>query len=336
MQPKAISYVRQSDPPPRQFSAFQIEAVATIDDAHPHSFTVPADIDRQLSLSGTPGNAVDIGVLDDRLQDQCRNQSVVQFRLNQNPLLYSSRVALLLHGHVNLDELHLFAERNQLHLAPFERHTQQAAQLFQHLVRRVDVGAHQARDAVHRVEEEMRIELHAQRGQPRLYQLHLELRRRRFLLPKLLVVGHPAQEQKSAPENRHAVDEFRTQLETQPVPIIHGRSVHGHPWKKHDPDHLFQNAGRDAERQRACNQRYDVRLYDEGPQESPHQPANCAPDKKLHPPHFDQKQHADPVTPAVRVHPFLQSEQDPDQHRSADEDKRMHEERLLGFVSIWG
>jgi len=95
------------------------------------------------------------------------------------------------------------------------------------------------------------------------------------------------------------------------VPVIHGWPIHRHPGKKHDPDHLLQNAGGDAERKRARKQRYDICLHDKGPQESPHQPANCAPDEKLHPPHFDQKQHADPVTQRCAFIHSCQREQDP-------------------------
>ena len=116
-----------------------------------------------------------VGVLDDGLKDHRWNDGVVEMRINRHLLLYSSGEAAVLHGQVHLYELHLVAQGDELRVSPLERDTQEATQLFQHKIRGLNVASHEARDAVHRVEKKVRIELHTERPHLRLDELGLQL-----------------------------------------------------------------------------------------------------------------------------------------------------------------
>jgi hypothetical protein len=53
-------------------------------------------------------------------------------------------------------------QRDQLNRSTLQTNTQKAAELFKHFVGSVDIGPHEAGNAVHRVEKEVRIQLHSQ------------------------------------------------------------------------------------------------------------------------------------------------------------------------------
>ena len=156
--------------------------------------------DQQFAIPFNLGKSVGICILDHWLQEHGGNKCVMQFRVDRNIPLDPSRISLVLHGQIDLDEFHLFAERNQLHISALQGDTQQAAELFKHGIGRIHVRAHQAGDAVHGIEEEVRIELHAQRRELGVCQLHFQLGRGIFLSAKPLVIVDAAEEKKGAPK----------------------------------------------------------------------------------------------------------------------------------------
>ncbi len=139
-----------------------------------------------------------VGVLDDGLEDHRWNDGVVEMRINRHLLSYSSGESAVLHGQVHLNELHLVAQGDELRFAPLEGDTQEAAELFQHEIRGLNIAPHEAGDAVHRVEKKVRIELHAQRPHLRLDELGLQLGFGSLLLAEALVVADAAEEEESA------------------------------------------------------------------------------------------------------------------------------------------
>jgi hypothetical protein len=77
--------------------------------------------------------------------------------------------------HVPLQKVELRLERHFLRADVLQRHAQQVAERGDHGVRAADVLVHQRRDGVQRVEEKVRLELHAQHLQ-RVREARLELR----------------------------------------------------------------------------------------------------------------------------------------------------------------
>ena len=78
---------------------------------------------------------------------------------------------------VALQEVELRLERHFLRADVLQRHAEQIAQRRDHRVGAAHVLVHQRRDRVQRVEQEVRLQLHAQHLQLRLREPRLELRR---------------------------------------------------------------------------------------------------------------------------------------------------------------
>ena len=108
-------------------------------------------------------------VLEQRLQDQAWHQRVERPRLERHLCLQSIAESRAFDLEIALDHAHFVAQRDQLR-AFAEHVTQQVAQRQQHPERRLDLAALRSSDddVVERVEEKVRIELLAERVEPRL------------------------------------------------------------------------------------------------------------------------------------------------------------------------
>jgi len=115
-------------------------------------------------------------------RESCPRMNVV---LNMQPIGKSH----LLNTQIQLNEIDLVSQFNFLFRGILERVTQEIAQTNKHRDRRlILVVAHQTHDAVQRVEEEVRVQLHSQRLELRLCELRFETCRQKFALTILAIV----------------------------------------------------------------------------------------------------------------------------------------------------
>src|ERR1700733_13216923 len=163
MQVQTVLYVCQSNAVSNvRIIRARRQPEAAVCDAPTHIFAVPVDLNGQFPASIDLRKAVGKGVFNNRLQDHSRDQCIVQLRINGERPNNASCVPPVLHGEVGLNEFDFVVQGDELDVSPLQCHTEQAAHLFQHGVGGVDVAPHQAGDAVHGVEEEVRVQLHAQ------------------------------------------------------------------------------------------------------------------------------------------------------------------------------
>ena len=122
------------------------------------------------------------------------------------------------------EQFELPFERHLLLRAAAERSPQQLAELPDHVHRRlVIVAPHQRGDGVERIEEEVRIELHAQRLEPRLGHAGLELGRAQPQVrgPKLpLAIAAIELDRPRAPHNAEVGDEVDHQEQVEQAPEL--------------------------------------------------------------------------------------------------------------------
>ena len=134
---------------------------AAIHHGNPHLIATPVNFEHEYASGFCPGQAMHVCVLDNRLKKHTWNQGIVKLRIYPNRLFHAPRVSTSLHRKVQLDELQFFPQRNKLRLSALQRHTQKAAELFQHRVSGLYIAAHEAGNAVHGVEQEMWVQLHS-------------------------------------------------------------------------------------------------------------------------------------------------------------------------------
>ena len=99
------------------------------------------------------------------LHRQMRNSGIENFRWyfehDVQALLEPDFLDLQIARH----KFQLATQRGDLHPIAFQTHPQQIAESRHHLVRRFDVGEHQRRNGVHRIEQKMRLQMTLQRLQ---------------------------------------------------------------------------------------------------------------------------------------------------------------------------
>jgi hypothetical protein len=102
-------------------------------------------------------------VLHQRLKEEVRDRD--RHRVGLNADLDGQAIAEADPHDVDiaLEQGELVGERHLFDLPAFEGEAQQVAEPRDHVVGRVDVAVHQRRDPVQRVEQEVRLQLHAQR-----------------------------------------------------------------------------------------------------------------------------------------------------------------------------
>ena len=141
-----------------------------------------------LSAAAVRGNAVADCILHNRLQKELWNGCIENLRRRFHAEAQAAAEAHLLNGQVALKELEFLAERNLLPIDIAQRHAQKVTQQRRHLLRGFAVGHLQGGDGVQRVEKEVRVKLHLERGQVGVGQLRLQLRGSQLTLLKASVV----------------------------------------------------------------------------------------------------------------------------------------------------
>src|SRR5262249_15368817 len=137
---------------------------------------VVADLKLEFVLVSSGGNlyqpggrvwryAVPDGVFDQRLQDQIGHASVARLRLDLHLPLQPGAKSSLFNLQLAVEKFQLLSKRRFLRAGIFQRQSQQIAQQGDHPLGRFDVAAHQRRDGVQRVEEEVGAQLHFERLQ---------------------------------------------------------------------------------------------------------------------------------------------------------------------------
>ena len=128
------------------------------------------------------------GVLDERLQKEVGHGGTRHLRVDAHPHVEPVGEPHELELDVAIDEHQLALERDLLFVGVLERQPQQVAELLDHqprLARRAfDVGGNR----IQRVEQEMRIELRAQRREPRLGQRPLQIGRADLAILQIVLV----------------------------------------------------------------------------------------------------------------------------------------------------
>src|SRR5262245_40884430 len=126
-------------------------------------------------------DSVTDGVFDQRLQNQIRHARVERLRLDIHLHLQAISESRLFNLQVAFEKFQLLPKRRLLRTDVLHSQSQQVAQPRDHPLGGFHVAAHQRRDGVQRVEEEMWMQLHFQRLQLSLRQLGLQLRRLQFV-----------------------------------------------------------------------------------------------------------------------------------------------------------
>src|ERR1035441_4040650 len=125
--------------------------------SHNHVIAELAGFNEQVSIFLYLRQAMHICIFDNRLQDHSGDESIVQLWVHRYVSFYPVCIASVLHGEVDLEEVDFISQGYHLHGSAFQTDTQQAAQLFKHFVGGVHVGSHEAWNAIHGVEKEVRI-----------------------------------------------------------------------------------------------------------------------------------------------------------------------------------
>ena len=180
-------------------------------------------LDAEERLADRLGHAVNIGVLNQRLQDESGHHGVEHLGFDGYVVVDYAAKANLLDRQIQLNEFNLIFQTDELGLASIQRHTQHAAHLFQHSVGSFHIDPHERRNTVHRIEEEVRMKLHSKRTQASLGQLPLEAHLGVLLLAKLLVVAHTTKKKEDDPENHQIVDDFRVEVILETLDVRPGR-----------------------------------------------------------------------------------------------------------------
>src|SRR5215510_9917180 len=115
-------------------------------------------------------DAVTDGVFDQRLQNQIRHARVERLRLDIHLHLQPVAESRLFNLQVAFEKFQLLPQRSHLRSDVLQSQSQQVAQPRDHPLGGFHVAAHQRRDGVQRVEEEMWMQLHFQRLQLRRLQ----------------------------------------------------------------------------------------------------------------------------------------------------------------------
>src|SRR5688500_8132344 len=115
------------------------------------------------------------GIFHERLEDQMRNLYVAQLVVDAVRDLETIVEAGLLDLQILRKKLQLRIQRDRLPARVVEAHAQEITQLHEHAVRGIDIREIQHRHCVQRIEQEVRLELHAQRMKLRVRELGLQL-----------------------------------------------------------------------------------------------------------------------------------------------------------------
>lgn len=108
------------------------------------------------------------GVFDEWLEDECGNHGVEHRGIDGMLDVKSIAKAPLFNGKVTTQKIDFATQGNFLFVGGVESSSQQFTEVSEHVVCGVGVGVNEGGDGVERVEEEMRIELHLECGEPGL------------------------------------------------------------------------------------------------------------------------------------------------------------------------
>jgi len=162
---------------------------ALIDHLELERGTRAARDDRQLAATGARPQPVAERVLDQRLQDQRRHQRAQRRLVDAPPHAQAVAEPDLLDLDVAPQEIELGSQRRLELGGAAQQRAQDVPEQRDHLDRaRVIGAADQHRDAVERVEQEVRLQLQAERAELRLDELRRERRLLALLAPHLLGV----------------------------------------------------------------------------------------------------------------------------------------------------
>src|SRR5581483_3578251 len=135
------------------------------------------------------GDPVPDGIFNQWLKEKLGNERVKGRRVNLHPHRQPIPKAVLLDFQIAFENFQLLPEFYFVRRIPGQGDAQQAAELEQHPVSRLNVPAHQHGDAVERVEEEVRMQLHSQRVELRPHEAGFEVRRLQLpaLIPAVII-----------------------------------------------------------------------------------------------------------------------------------------------------
>src|SRR6266702_3402087 len=105
------------------------------------------------------------GILDERLQNQLRNQKAVRIRSDGPGNRESCAKPHLLEIEILPHELEFLSKSDEVRAAVLQSSAQQAGELDDHLLGALAVAFNQGRDPVQSIEEKVRVKLHLERMQ---------------------------------------------------------------------------------------------------------------------------------------------------------------------------
>src|SRR5215468_4752148 len=144
--------------------------------------------DVNFSSCFTVRNSVPNGVFNQGLKEKLRDQRVERRWINMRPDNQTILKTDLFNLKISFENFQFLPELDFVRHVSGQGATQQAAELEQHPIGRVNVPSHQHRNAVERVEEKVRMQLHSKSVELRFYQTSFKIRRLQLSLSILAII----------------------------------------------------------------------------------------------------------------------------------------------------
>src|SRR5215475_2690604 len=151
------------------------------------------------------------GVFNQGLKEKLRDQRVERRRIDPHPDGQTILKTDLFNFQISFENFQFLPEPYFVRRISGQCDAQQVAELEQHPIGRVNVLSHQHRNAVKRVEKEMRMQLHSQGVELRLYQTSLEIRRQQFSVSIPAIIIQSLANTDNRPVKQHSAVKLRNE-----------------------------------------------------------------------------------------------------------------------------
>src|SRR5215475_3576720 len=152
-------------------------------------------------------DSVPNGVFNQWLKEELRNQRVERRRINMRPDGQTILKTDLFNFQILFENFQFLPELYFVRRISGQGAAQQAAESEKHPISRVNIPSHQHGDAVERVEQKVRMQLHSQSVELRLHQTSFKIRRQQFSVSIPAIIVYRLTDADNQPVNQQSESE---------------------------------------------------------------------------------------------------------------------------------
>src|SRR5262245_33002037 len=157
-------------------------------------------------------DAVPNGVFDQGLKEKLRDKRIQRRRINVHPHRQTILKTDLFNFQISFENFQFLPEFYFVRRIPGQCDAQQVAELKQHPIGRVNIPSHQHGDAIERIEEKVRMQLHSQGVELRHRQTSFKIRRQQLSVSIPAIIVYRLVDAENQPVNQQPEVKLRNEV----------------------------------------------------------------------------------------------------------------------------